>query len=96
MSDIPMICENGEMRLATEAELAQMAIDEQNYINTLLPKQIRKQRDALLVASDWTQIPDVPLATKEKWAVYRQQLRDITMQNGFPTDVVFPTPPTGE
>lgn len=94
MSDILMICENGEMRPATEAELAQMAIDEQNYNNNVLPKQIRKQRDALLVASDWTQVADAPV-DKQAWAAYRQALRDITLQASFPTDVVFPEAPTG-
>lgn len=40
---------------------------------------IRVERDKLLKASDWTQMPDSPLsaASKESWAVYRQQLRDF-------------------
>ena len=41
---------------------------------------VRAERDAKLAASDWTQLPDVPLATKEAWAVYRQALRDVTLQ----------------
>lgn len=40
----------------------------------------RARRDALLLACDWTQLPDVPLATKQAWAAYRQALRDITNQ----------------
>jgi len=38
----------------------------------------RRQRNALLAACDWTQLPDVPLdaATKAKWSAYRQALRD--------------------
>ena len=51
------------------------------------------KRAQLLVASDWTQLPDVPLETKEAWAVYRQALRDITEQPGYPLDVVWPSPP---
>lgn len=54
---------------------------------------VRWKRDALLAKSDWTQLPDVPLATKEAWAAYRQALRDITEQPGFPFDVVWPEPP---
>lgn len=54
--------------------------------------EIRRRRNSLLVASDWTQLPDVPLATKEAWAVYRQQLRDITDQPD-PFNVVWPIPP---
>lgn len=54
---------------------------------------VRQERNTLLAKSDWTQLPDVPLATKEAWAAYRQALRDITEQPGFPFDVVWPEPP---
>lgn len=54
---------------------------------------IRSQREGLLMASDWTQLPDVPQATKELWATYRQALRDITGQSGFPQSVTWPTSP---
>lgn len=54
---------------------------------------VRIQRDALLVQTDWTQLPDVPDATKTKWASYRQELRDVTLQEGFPYNVIWPTPP---
>lgn len=53
---------------------------------------IRRQRDALLVQSDWTQLPDVPLPTKEAWATYRQALRDVTQQPD-PRNISWPTPP---
>lgn len=53
---------------------------------------VRMRRNALLAQSDWTQLPDVPLATKEAWATYRQALRDITEQPD-PFDIVWPTPP---
>lgn len=53
---------------------------------------IRKLRDNKLLGSDWTQLPDVPLPTKEKWAVYRQALRDITQQSD-PFNIVWPEPP---
>ena len=51
------------------------------------------KRQMLLFGSDWTQLPDVPLATKEAWATYRQALRDITKQPGFPLDVTWPVAP---
>lgn len=54
---------------------------------------VRADRDRRLLASDWTQLPDVPLATKEAWATYRQALRDITQQPD-PFNIVWPTPPT--
>jgi hypothetical protein len=57
-------------------------------------KICRGRRDLLLIASDWTQLPDVPLPTKQAWATYRQALRDITDQPGFPLEVVWPEPPS--
>jgi hypothetical protein len=54
---------------------------------------IRARRDALLAPTDWTQLPDVPLATKAAWAEYRQALRDVTTQPD-PTNIVWPTPPS--
>ena len=55
------------------------------------------QRNELLYASDWTQIPNNPLtpALQEQWAVYRQALRDIPSQQGYPATVNWPTPPQG-
>lgn len=54
--------------------------------------EVRKERDRRLAQSDWTQLPDVPLATKEAWAVYRQQLRDVTEQ-ADPLGVAWPVAP---
>ena len=54
---------------------------------------IRGERDALLAATDWTQLPDVPEATREAYAVYRQALRDIPQQSGFPDVVEWPIKP---
>jgi len=55
--------------------------------------EIKKYRNSLLSASDWTQLSDVPELTKVKYQSYRQQLRDITLQESYPTDVVWPTIP---
>ena len=54
---------------------------------------IRAKRDNLLSQCDWTQLPDVSAITKEAWASYRQALRDITAQVGFPDNIDWPTPP---
>ena len=55
--------------------------------------QIRIKRNKLLAACDWTQVNDVPAATSQKWSTYRQKLRDITEQQTFPVNVVFPVAP---
>ena len=55
-------------------------------------EQVRAERDALLAACDWTQVADAPV-DQAAWAVYRQALRDVTAQTGFPNAVVWPTKP---
>ena len=61
----------------------------------LASKAVRRDRDELLVESDWTQMPDSPLddSIKASWATYRTALRDISTQAGFPTNVTWPTAP---
>lgn len=63
-------------------------------IAELAPKEsdVRNQRDYLLSACDWTQLPDAPV-DQTAWAFYRQCLRDIPDQEGFPTNVVWPKKP---
>lgn len=53
----------------------------------------RQKRMYLLIDSDKTQLPDYPTNFKEEWKVYRQQLRDVTEQAGWPTEIVWPTEP---
>ena len=56
-------------------------------------KVIRKQRDDLLIASDWTQGADVPLTIKSPWSTYRALLRDIPTQSD-PDNINWPTKPS--
>lgn len=59
---------------------------------SVLAETARMQRNVLLAASDWTQVADAPI-DKTAWATYRQQLRDVPSQAGFPWDVQWPTKP---
>jgi len=54
--------------------------------------QVRAERDRLLTATDWTQVADAPVVSLE-WQPYRQALRDVPQQSGFPDSVEWPTPP---
>ena len=54
---------------------------------------LRARRTMLLERTDWTQNADVPQATKDKWAEYRQALRDITITYNSLEGVDWPTPP---
>jgi hypothetical protein len=53
---------------------------------------IRAERNKLLAASDWTQLPDASADTAA-WATYRQALRDITTQAN-PFAIVWPESPS--
>jgi len=58
----------------------------------VLAVQMRARRDELLKGTDWTQLVDAPIAYKEKKAMcrYRQALRDVPQQSGFPFEVAWP------
>lgn len=57
--------------------------------------EINQRRKKSLLASDWTQIPNNPLTLEQQaaWATYRQELRDIPQQSGYPLNVVWPVAP---
>ena len=52
----------------------------------------RSKRNSLLAASDWTQVADAPV-DQAAWATYRQALRDIPTQAGFPKTIDWPAVP---
>jgi membrane-bound lytic murein transglycosylase B len=54
--------------------------------------QARSERDRLLSQSDWTQVTDAPV-DQAAWAEYRQALRDVPQQAGFPTEIAWPVKP---
>ena len=55
-------------------------------------QNIRVERNQLLSESDWTQVADAPV-DQTAWATYRQELRAVPEQAGFPFNVVWPTKP---
>ena len=55
--------------------------------------ELREQRNALLAASDWTQLPDAPTANAAAWRLYRQALRDLPEQTVYPDAPQWPTAP---
>ena len=58
-----------------------------------LEKQARNSRDRLLLETDYLMLPDYPLENRGEWEAYRQALRDITKQEGFPDDIQWPEKP---
>lgn len=55
-------------------------------------KSVRADRNQKLKDTDWTQLIDAPV-DRQAWLVYRQDLRDISMQTGFPWDITWPVQP---
>lgn len=58
-----------------------------------LAAQARAKRQQLLVECDWSQLPDVKQELREAYAGYRQALRDIPDQAGFPHEIEWPVKP---
>lgn len=61
-------------------------------------ERIHIKRNGLLSKCDWTQLPDVRLTIDEVnlWRVYRDALRDITINFVSPAKVIWPKPPVTE
>jgi hypothetical protein len=66
--------------------------------NEVKAQKAMTQRFFLLQASDWTDTVSAQsrLGPRyEEWQTYRQALRDITEQSGYPSNITWPTPPQG-
>ncbi len=63
-----------------------------------MTEEVRVERLRLLEESDWTDTLSAKSRLGEdlyaQWQQYRQALRDVTQQSGFPLDVVWPIPPS--
>ena len=55
----------------------------------------RLRRDSILKATDWTVLPDSPFtgSALASWKTFRQALRDIPEQGGFPDSITWPRKP---
>ena len=53
--------------------------------------EVRAERNAKIAACDWRMLTDSPASAE--WKVYRQALRDVPQQAGFPENVVWPVAP---
>ena len=71
--------------------VAKQETEYQDRLDADAAKSIRTTRDNLISETDWMALSDSTLTNE--WALYRQALRDITTQSGFPHNVIFPTKP---
>ncbi len=65
--------------------------------NDRLAAEARKKRNALLTSSDWvvTKAAESSAPLDFEWASYRQALRDVPQQSGFPANIDWPVAPGG-
>ena len=80
---------DGELVAKTREELVKDGVITQAEADEQAAQEVRSKRDGMLKESDYMVLPDAPVdAAKAK--VYRQALRDITEQKGFPHKVEWP------
>jgi len=79
---------NGVATMRSEEDLQRQASEEAE-------RNMRTQRNMLLAASDFTQVPDAPFTEQQRqaWAAYRQALRDLPSNINDPLNIVWPTEP---
>ena len=85
---------NGVLTDMTDAEISQRQAEENAWAageNDRLSDEIRAKRNKLLAETDYLALSDNTLSSD--MAAYRQALRDVTSQAGFPTNVTWPTKP---
>ena len=73
----------------------ELSTQEKQTIQDNKAASVRADRNRLLADCDWTQLSDCPLSDDDKaaWSTYRQELRDIPGQSGFPWDISWPNTP---
>ncbi len=84
------------MKLIQEFYLDAVSEEERQELANQAWSFIREQRDALISATDWTQMPDATLTQdkKSEFVLYRKALRDIPQTFDNPNEVVWPSKPT--
>jgi hypothetical protein len=77
----------------TKYSVSDMDAEAKTALDTQQAKSMRDQRDRLIAETDWTQGKDIADSVSAKYTTYRQALRDVPTQTGFPWDVQWPTKP---
>ena len=83
---MPFICIDG-----VETQIPQDQYDAIHFMPPVTEEQVRRERDSLIAETDWWATSDRTMTAEQ--TAYRQALRDITGQAGFPTNITWPTKP---
>lgn len=85
------ITQSDHDRLLNEHTQRRSAFNER--MQEIAAEQARSQRNTLLNESDFAVLADSPVSDVEAWKTYRQALRDVPQQPGFPGDITWPVKP---
>jgi len=91
-ADTDNTIDNSSLLKLIGSDFATYAAPTPAEINASLAANIRAERTAKLVASDWRASQDVTMS--DEWRTHRQLLRDLPEQPGFPHNVTWPTEPS--
>lgn len=78
-----------------QAKNAEMEAEKAEQADELAAAEVRAKRDQLIAETDFYLMPDYPISDKnlESIKAYRQALRDVPQQEGFPLQVNWPDKP---
>lgn len=95
MSETVSIAIGNQIVHTTREEAGLDPLPSQEEVDAVVAGYVRAERDTLLAACDWIVTKSLELgeAVPQDWLDYRQALRDVTSQDGFPNTVVWPTAP---
>ena len=98
-SDTDTTINNDEVMALIGTDFAPYVAPTQAELDAAAAAQVRMERDNILatvvdpIVSNNLRWADMTAEKQAEWAAYRQALRDITDQAGFPTDITWPTKP---
>ena len=91
-SDTDTTIKNDEVMDLIGTDFSAYVAPTQAESDAVAAASVREERDALLAATDWMANSDVTMSGD--WATYRQALRDVPTQAGFPNTITWPTKPS--
>ena len=98
-SDTDTTINNDEVMALIGTDFAPYVAPTQAELDAAAAAQVRMERNNILatvvdpIVSNNLRWADMTAEKQAEWAAYRQALRDITDQSGFPTDITWPTKP---
>ena len=90
----PLVQIDDVVREMNDAEYAEWQAQEEER-GRILAESVRLERNKLLFECDWRVMKALEsgAVVDLNWALYRQALRDIPSQPGFPWDIIWPETP---